>query len=428
MTTNEMLSLHQPEDILGYIPHVLGYWPTDSLVAITMQGKVLGATLRVDLPDTRSKRVLSRFAAHVRSYLLEDDAADGVVLAVYTDRGWEDATVGEKTLPLLVALQEALDAADLAVRDAWLIGSKYWRSAFCPDGACCPFPGLPVEMIQNSPLSAEMVFRGSSFGRSPRDPVPATEGSPHPVPDPAVLEAEARFALEMADAWSDQGCLMVVLDAWKRAIDGTVVDVNAVDGCGAEFAGFLRASLGVSVWRDAVVVMAAAGVESATRGAAVFGLFTEASGNDPREGPPSFSVPDFVCADVDPEDAPADGGKTYDAPGGAGDIFTYGDVFLGMSPHIPDWPRVDALQTVLGKLCVDGEVGEAAAASLTLQGWISWCKGSGSYAHAFLQRARLALPGYRLAELLIDVMGQGKLCGWARRPESAWRGPKGLIT
>lgn len=42
MTSNRTLSIHQPEDILGYIPpHMLGYWPEDSLVAITMQGRSL---------------------------------------------------------------------------------------------------------------------------------------------------------------------------------------------------------------------------------------------------------------------------------------------------------------------------------------------------------------------------------------------------
>ena len=51
MTAPDHLRITGPEDILGFIPHSLGYWPASSLVAMTMQGKRLGATLRVDLPD-----------------------------------------------------------------------------------------------------------------------------------------------------------------------------------------------------------------------------------------------------------------------------------------------------------------------------------------------------------------------------------------
>jgi hypothetical protein len=51
MNAPEHLIISGPEDILGYVPHTLGYWPTSSLVAMTMQGKRLGATLRVDLPE-----------------------------------------------------------------------------------------------------------------------------------------------------------------------------------------------------------------------------------------------------------------------------------------------------------------------------------------------------------------------------------------
>jgi hypothetical protein len=50
MTPPERLTVRGPEDILGFIPHSLGYWPAQSLVAMTLQGKSLGATLRLDLP------------------------------------------------------------------------------------------------------------------------------------------------------------------------------------------------------------------------------------------------------------------------------------------------------------------------------------------------------------------------------------------
>ena len=43
------------------------------------------------------------------------------------------------------------------------------------------------------------------------------------------------------------------------------------------------------------------------------------------------------------------------------------------------------------------------------------------YAHASLGRALEAAPGYRLAELLSEVVRRGTICGWAARREAAWQ-------
>ena len=88
MTAPEHLTISGPEDILGYIPHSLGYWPSQSLVAMTMQGKRLGATLRVDLPEGGGRRGREAFARTVAEYLLADKEADGTLLVFFSDGGW----------------------------------------------------------------------------------------------------------------------------------------------------------------------------------------------------------------------------------------------------------------------------------------------------------------------------------------------------
>ncbi|SDW83494.1 protein of unknown function [Arthrobacter sp. cf158] len=416
MTTNRTLSIHQPEDILGYIPHMLGYWPEDSLVAITMQGNVLGATLRVDLPSDRSRRALAGFADLIRSYLIADEDANGVVLAVYTDAGWADGRVVGMSAPMLDALQLSLQEVGLPVRDAWLIGPEYWRGAYCSDENCCSAPGLPVERIRNSRLSAELVFRGSAIGPSPRsglgNPLLARQGAL----DPLVLAAESRYSELLSGRWRSEACLDAVLAVWMHVMQGCSQSQPAQLAADAGLVGFLRYTMTVTSWRDAVVVMAAAGIESAKLGAGAFGLFVE----DDEDGLP-FDPDDFGLpfAGVTP---PA---ETLGDSGGMGNVFGYGEVLLGMKPDKPSWGHLDALARILSRLCVVDEKGEVAAAALTLQGWISWCKGSGSIAHGCLSRAQLAFPGYRLAELLMEVMGQGAICGWARRSGSAWRGSEG---
>ncbi|MBO1269385.1 DUF4192 family protein [Arthrobacter cavernae] len=407
MTSKERMTISQPEDVLGFIPHVLGYWPADSLVAITMQGNTLGATLRVDLPASGSRSILPLFAARVRDYLAADERADGVLLAVFTDAGWQDGTLLERNMPLLAELQEVLGGGP-CVREAWFVGSEYWRSAYCTDAECCPAPGRPVEQIRDSRLNAEMVYRGSNvaaplFTGMPRGADPRSRGA---------LDSEERHLLQMLRRWRSRRSLDAVLELWCRVLDGPGAPLTP------ELLGFLRASLRVPAWRDAVAVMAAAGTAAARGGAEAFGYFTATDDEPPLDIPDLAGAGEAAGSETaGPETAGAETAGATDEDAGP---LSYGDVLLGLRPDIPDWPRMERLETVLFGLR-DAGGGEALAAILTLQGWIHWCKGSGSFAHGHFVRADAEQPGYRLAELLGEVVRRGTICGWARRREAAWR-------
>lgn len=397
MTAEERMTVSRPEDLLGFVPHVLGYWPEQSLVAMTLQGRTLGATLRVDLPAACGPGTLAEYVDRVRGYLESDDKADGVLLAVFTDEGWREGGVVAHCRPLLRSLDEGLSAAGLPVRDAWLVGPDYWRGAYCADDECCPQPGRPVEQIRDSRLNAEMVFRGSALRPGPGIAMPRpTEG---PV-DPEAAAAEERFLDGLKLQWRSREYLEAVLRAWRNA-------ASASHGkpLSAEAAGFLRATLRVPPWRDAVVVMAAAGPASALLGAEAFGFPSGGSGGERPLVPPELS---------EEPDANAWAAQRGDSAVG------YGDVLLGLAPSTPDWVALEALEHVLEAIGRLGG-GEAAAASFTLRGWIEWCRGRGSFADALYRTALKECPGYRLAELLHEVLRRGTLCGWARRPEAAWR-------
>ncbi len=74
MTADNRVTVSRPEDILSFIPHALGHWPKESLVAITLCGQALGATLRVDLPPGRSESVLAAYSRRIAEYLEGDHA------------------------------------------------------------------------------------------------------------------------------------------------------------------------------------------------------------------------------------------------------------------------------------------------------------------------------------------------------------------
>ena len=108
MKPPEHLTVRGPEDILGFIPHSLGYWPADSLVAMTMHGKRLGATLRLDLPGPATLADPRAYARTVRDYLAADTDADGALLAIFTNDGWSEQPGTYQGL--LDALEARLDA------------------------------------------------------------------------------------------------------------------------------------------------------------------------------------------------------------------------------------------------------------------------------------------------------------------------------
>jgi hypothetical protein len=315
---------------------------------------------------------------------------------------------------MLEQLEHALAESGMPVRDAWLIGAEHWRNAYCTDPSCC-VPGRPVDEIKNSRLNAEMVFRGSTVGPAPGAGTPCP---PAPPDDPAALEAERHWFRLLSPHTRDRLQFSEVLDVWT-----TVLRLSAGPPLPVGLAGYLRASLRVPAWRDAVLVMAAAGPDAAEQGAADFGMF------DPAVPHPGLavSVPPVPPPPLDglPPLPPLQPLAPLQLPGGsigagAGPAVPgYGEVLLGLAPSVPDWPQLANLERILVQL--GGAGGEAGAAALTGRGWIEWCRGKGSFADALFNQAHVQHPGYRLAALLAELVNRGTVCGWAARREAAWQ-------
>ena len=79
---NDAIRISSPADILGFIPHTLGFAPRESFVFLTLCGNTLGATLRVDAPLFGDP---AGFARSMVGYLAVDEQATSVLLAIYTD-------------------------------------------------------------------------------------------------------------------------------------------------------------------------------------------------------------------------------------------------------------------------------------------------------------------------------------------------------
>ncbi len=439
-----------PADILAYIPHSLGFTPQESLVLMTMDSARLGATLRLDLPA--SALDYSEFAAKVSDILRSDASANGVLMALYTDRAWKrpDSPPYRR---LIQQLDRRLSGNGLPIRDGWVITSSAWREYFCTDTGCCPWPGRPLQEITNSTLSAEMVYRGSAYAPTLEQAVALDLPEPWGKAGDLAAAHRAGYERRLKGQWCGSAQFAGTLHVWETVLRGAAAwtqeaqagpaeppapgapvhqerspsDSGASEKAGPgnpepgfpplrtdpETAGFLLASLRARPVRDTLLVMAALGREQALAGAVACHLL-EPDGLHPLL-PSSMETAWEATAPEATSGRPLDAGRSYR------------EVLVGQSPQAPQWHGMDAAFAVFAELlaadAADGKADqEASSALLSLMSWIEWARGRGSRAQVLLTRCLGSHPGYRLAELLEELLATGVFPLWATNPETAWKG------
>jgi hypothetical protein len=330
---NDFIKFTNPADILAFIPHTLGQTPTDSFVALTVQGKQLGATLRVDAPYRQDP---VDFAQTVVSYLTADEKATASLLVIYTDEN-----TAENPRPYsehVQALRTELETAGMPLKDAWLVSSQLWRNYLCEDTSCCP--DEPLEAITNSTGNAAMIYRGS-----------AVTGFTAPAPFTGDAAAAEAIAAHKPDGWPED--LEASRATWAKVLEnpGSLTMQTA-----HELAGALQHP----------------------------------------------TIRDYMMGDI-----------ITHAP----EQFT--SVMLGVFLTRPDWERVDTAQEVAFELMKATPEGQRAP-MLCLIGWLEWLKGKSSFAARYFKLALEDVAGYRLAELLAELVNRGLLADCSRDPKKAY--------
>lgn len=145
------LRVRNAGDLLGLVPYLLGFHPSESLVVLLLREGRLILSARVDLLTGISRRRLvadyrGRFRRIIRS-----NAATGVVLIGYSR--W-----GAPARELTSAVADAL--GDVGLVDALYVEGDRWWSLTCPPG-CCPPDGRPYDP-GSAVLAAEAVYSGLS--------------------------------------------------------------------------------------------------------------------------------------------------------------------------------------------------------------------------------------------------------------------------
>lgn len=384
----------QAQDILGYVPHALGFVPAESAVLLSLTGRQLGATLRLDLPQRRDREGLAAFADAAAGYLRRHRAADSSLLVIYTAAGWDRRPPAHAVLAR--PLSAALAAAGLPVRDGWVVGPRHWRGLNCIDPACCPDPGHSIDVIADSVLNAELIYRGSRVAASPE----AALCLPQPAPGwemDRLRATTARFAEAFAGCWTHPATFRRTLCCWEGSLTGAGLPDQ-------DMAAFLLASLGSTAVRDALVAQICLGQDAAYGGARSCGL--------PAAPGPGGDFPDGAPTELPPWE-PARSRQAYGRD--------YGRILSGGSSAPPDWARVDAAATLLGTLYAAAEATPRAVCG-TVLAWLEWARARGSRAQSMINAVLAEAAGYRLAVLVDGLLATGVLPEWSFDPATAWPG------
>ncbi|QCU77863.1 DUF4192 family protein [Citricoccus sp. SGAir0253] len=401
-----------PVDLLSYVQHVLGYTPRDSLTAIALAGRDLGAVLRCDYAPgiAADLRVLDDYVRSVAGHLAADDRADGSLVFLFRDtpdvadavasqhdrardgsRGTRDAGgrpaedrgpgkpgVGRGDARLAAALGRELAAAGLPVAETWLVAAGRLWHVDCAAPSACSFHGADVRRTQASAVNAAFIVAGSVVQDEPRGSgLPAVA----PAAGPELLRALEAVRPAAGVEWTAYCARW--LEDWERVLDGAALPVAAGDRAR------LLAGLASETLRDVLVAAASFSLDRALGGAEWLG-----------------TLPEGLAG-------------TLGATAREADAALYSSVLMAASLRRPDWERIARLRRACAGLLPEA-AGTPASAARSLVAWVDWARGRGSSAGRILQECRREDPAYPLARVLEEVVDRGMLAGWAARRETSW--------
>jgi len=369
------LRVSEPQEILAFVPHRLGFRPRDSAVAVSLRPPrgTVGLVVRVDLPHLADRTDGPALARALVSFL-DRDTARHAILVLYTDRDprGEDG-------PARSAARHFREAASAAFGevDVWVVTPDGYLHLDCTD-VCCPPDGRPLRDLDATQVGATLVLAGSAVADSRED-----------LARIRPVHGEIRRSVAR------------VRRRWERR------RAEALVAGPVELARWREESL--AAWRTAVAQMTAAGAGS---GGAPWGrLEAGLADTQVRDGVLVALVPG--TGDLAERSVRGDGSAPdIDAALGRA-VSLIIDPSHGVAPP----PRATAVhEAVLEALVGRGRAG-AQAPALTLLALLAWWRGDGARARVLLDGSLDAEPDYRLARLLDDALRAAIPPGWVRHPD-----------
>jgi hypothetical protein len=181
MTELHRVTVRKPADLLAAVPYLLGFHPTDSVVALALRGTRVIFQARADAPDPAEVDGLADYLAQI---IVRQEPTSAIVIGY----GPEASTAGA-----LAALRAALASVGVPVVDALRVHEgRYW-SLSCPKEACCPVDGIPYD-----PAATALAASAAFGGLAPLPDRAALVGTLAPVPGPGLEPETARAEERLA--------------------------------------------------------------------------------------------------------------------------------------------------------------------------------------------------------------------------------------
>jgi Domain of unknown function (DUF4192) len=203
------LKVRRPDDLLAIIPYLIGFYPSEDLVAVFIKSGRVWLAARTDMPPESAGGELAEWLDAVA----KREEADALALVAYS----------AASLPahrLLTRLMDRL--AEHQLTDVLYVGHGRWWSLTCGE-ECCPLSGTPYDLTAH-PMTAAAVFAGLGV-RANRRELEASVSGPPEAEQPRLLElAEDLLAeLEPFDSHVAAGQLLVSI------IDSAMADPSGLD-------------------------------------------------------------------------------------------------------------------------------------------------------------------------------------------------------
>lgn len=163
-----VVHMRTPGDMVDLLPYLMGFHPTESIVALGLEGPRLrqGGTVRMDIPETAR---WAATAADVARYLMvlsehRSRRPDAVILYLCRDPepGADARSVVESLRPLAQSLIDAFAAHGVPVHEAVCVSDGRWWSYTCRPGCgSCRPEGTPVLREGTTPpIAAAAAYAG----------------------------------------------------------------------------------------------------------------------------------------------------------------------------------------------------------------------------------------------------------------------------
>lgn len=151
--------LRGPADVIAALPHLLGFVPQESLIAVWVRDGAVALTQRIDLPGCGGEDAV---AAHLIRTAAHAQAGEVIVVIASAE---PHPPLGLPFAALVDAVASGAEEAGLQVLDALLTdGARFW-SYRCEDG-CCPTQGRAVEAVAHDRMAAAFAAPAPDRGRA----------------------------------------------------------------------------------------------------------------------------------------------------------------------------------------------------------------------------------------------------------------------